>query len=181
MGQGGSEWVSDGEWEREREGNKERPGRTVRQRIKWLSEEEQFTPENARLWTKAPLCFMRWARGSRSAFKLLRIGSWRAQSDFVFFTAVSIFPLPILSQYFAKVCIFPWNLKKRVLQEIEPSASFLQRNRPRVVRSAAPRALCSVYFTVETLPSGSIVLVKSYLPQTDRQADRQRSKSVCSS
>ena len=38
------------------------------------------------------------------------------------------------------------------LNTIEPSASFLPRNRPRVVPSAAPRALRSVYFAVETWP-----------------------------
>ena len=34
----------------------------------------------------------------------------------------------------------------------EPSTSFLRQNRPRVVPSAAPRALCLVYFSVETWP-----------------------------
>ena len=38
------------------------------------------------------------------------------------------------------------------LNTIEPSASFLPRNRPSEVPSAAPRALRSVYFAVETWP-----------------------------
>ena len=54
------------------------------------------------------------------------------------------------------------------LNTIEPSASFLPRNTPRVVPSAAPRALRSVYFAVETGLGLYCINRLSFFPQKSR-------------